>query len=97
MQQHHVRVLGTDLIELVPDQVVVVEVETAGKGNLWPGWPTPAEARGSDALGAGFAVLASLLQPAAPSATKATKAIAPQRESGRISSRATYSTSPPGP
>ena len=37
MQQHHVRMLGTDLIELVPDQAVIVEIETAGEGDLWPG------------------------------------------------------------
>ena len=37
MQQHHVRVLAADLIELVPDQAVIVEVEAAREGDLWPG------------------------------------------------------------
>ena len=37
MQQHHVGVLGVDLIELVPDQAVIVEVEPAGEGDLRPG------------------------------------------------------------
>jgi hypothetical protein len=37
VQQHHVRVLAADLIELVPDQAVIVEVEAAREGDLWPG------------------------------------------------------------
>ena len=32
--QHHVGMLGVDLVEAVPDQVVVVEVETTGEGDL---------------------------------------------------------------
>ena len=37
VQQHHLRMLGVDLIELVPDQAVIVEVEAAGEGDLRPG------------------------------------------------------------
>ena len=37
MQQHHVRVLGADLVEPIPDQAVIVEVEAAGEGDLRPG------------------------------------------------------------
>src|SRR3546814_6668681 len=37
VQQHHVWVLGVDLIELGPDQTVVVEVEPAGEGDLRTG------------------------------------------------------------
>jgi len=31
MEQHHVGMLGVNLVEPVPDGVVVVEVETAGR------------------------------------------------------------------
>jgi hypothetical protein len=34
MQQHHVRVLGVDLVEPIPDQAMVVEVEPAGERDL---------------------------------------------------------------
>ena len=34
MQQHHVGMLGVDLVELVPDQAMIVEVEPAGEGDL---------------------------------------------------------------
>ena len=34
VQQHHVRVLGVDLVELGPDQPVIVEVEPAGQRHL---------------------------------------------------------------
>ena len=34
VQQHHVGVLGVDLVEPVPDQLVIVEVEPAGEGDL---------------------------------------------------------------
>jgi hypothetical protein len=34
VHQHHVGMLGVDLIELGPDQVVIVEVEPAGDGDL---------------------------------------------------------------
>ena len=34
MQQHHVGMLGVDLVEPVPDQAMVVEVEAAGEGDL---------------------------------------------------------------
>ena len=37
MQQHHVRVLGVDAVELVPDRAVIVEVEPTGEGDLRPG------------------------------------------------------------
>ena len=37
MDQHHVRMLGADLVERVPDQAVIVEVEAAGKGDLGAG------------------------------------------------------------
>jgi hypothetical protein len=37
VQQHHVRMLGMDLIELVPDQADIVEVDAAGEGDLRPG------------------------------------------------------------
>lgn len=34
MEQHHGAVLGVDLVERVPDQPVIVKVETAGEGDL---------------------------------------------------------------
>ena len=37
MQQYDVRMLGVDLIELVPYQAVIVKVEPAGEGDLRPG------------------------------------------------------------
>ena len=37
MEQHHVRMLGMDLIELVPDQADIVKVEATGEGDLRPG------------------------------------------------------------
>src|SRR5258706_2885224 len=37
VQQHHVRMLGVDLIELVPDHPVIVAVEATGEGDLRPG------------------------------------------------------------
>jgi len=37
MQQHHVGVLGVDLVEPVPDRVVIVEVDPAREGNLGAG------------------------------------------------------------
>src|SRR6266540_5788144 len=37
MQQHHVAMLGADLVERVPDRGVVVEVEAAGEGDLGSG------------------------------------------------------------
>ena len=37
VQQHHVGMLGVDLVELVPDQAVIVVVEAAGEGDLGPG------------------------------------------------------------
>ena len=37
MQEHHVRMLCVDLIELVPDQAMIVTVEAAGEGDLRPG------------------------------------------------------------
>jgi hypothetical protein len=37
MQQHHVGVLGMDEVELCPDQLMIVEVETAREGNLGAG------------------------------------------------------------
>ena len=37
VQQHHVGMLGVDLVELVPDQAMVVEVEPAGEGDLGAG------------------------------------------------------------
>ena len=38
VQQHHVGVLGVNLIELGPDQPVIVEVEPPGHGHFRPGW-----------------------------------------------------------
>jgi hypothetical protein len=38
VQQRHVGVLGVDPVELVPDQVVVVEIQAAGDGDLGAGW-----------------------------------------------------------
>ena len=37
MHQHHVRMLGMHLVELVPDQLVIVVVGAAGDGDLRPG------------------------------------------------------------
>ena len=37
VQQHHVGMLGVDLVERVPDRVMVVEVEPAGEGDLRSG------------------------------------------------------------
>ena len=37
VQQDHVQMLGMDLIELVPDQAVIVAVEAAGEGDLRSG------------------------------------------------------------
>ena len=37
VQQHHVGMLGVDLVESVPDQAMIVEVEAAGDGDLWTG------------------------------------------------------------
>src|SRR3546814_2682670 len=34
VQQHHVRVLGTNLVELGPDEPMIVEVEPAGERDL---------------------------------------------------------------
>jgi hypothetical protein len=34
MQQHHVGMLGANLVERVPDRGVIVEVESAGEGDL---------------------------------------------------------------
>ena len=34
VQEHHVGVLGVDLVELVPDQMVIIEVEAAAEGDL---------------------------------------------------------------
>src|SRR6266702_222888 len=36
MQQDHVGMLGVDLVEPIPDHVMIVEVEAAGEGDLWP-------------------------------------------------------------
>ncbi len=36
MQQHHVGMLGVDLVEPVPDRAMIVEVEAASKGDLRP-------------------------------------------------------------
>ena len=47
VDQHHVGVLGVDLVERVPDEVMVVEVEAAGQGDL--------RARGEHDLGVGLA------------------------------------------
>ncbi len=38
VQQHHVGMLGMDLVEPVPDRVVIVEVEAAGEGDLRTRW-----------------------------------------------------------
>src|SRR6266699_1657256 len=35
MDEDHVGMLGVDLVEAIPDQVVVIEVETARKCDLW--------------------------------------------------------------
>src|SRR5260370_16987497 len=37
VQENHVRMRGMDVIELVPDQAVIIEVEAAGEGDLRPG------------------------------------------------------------
>ena len=36
--EDHVGMLGVDLVEAIPDQVVVVEVEATGECDLWPRW-----------------------------------------------------------
>ena len=36
MQQDHVGMLGMNLVETIPDEVVVVEVEPSGERDLWP-------------------------------------------------------------
>lgn len=36
MQHHQVLVIGSDLIELGPDQLVIVELEPAGERDLRP-------------------------------------------------------------
>src|SRR5579872_1578968 len=38
VDQHHVGMLGVNLVEAIPDQTVVVEVEAAGKCDFWPCW-----------------------------------------------------------
>src|ERR1700681_4749503 len=48
MQQHHVGMLGVDLVELVPDQAMVVEIESAREGDLGTG--------GQEHLGLGAAL-----------------------------------------
>src|ERR1700730_5179542 len=35
VDEDHVGMLGVDLVEAVPDQVVVVEVEATGQSDLW--------------------------------------------------------------
>jgi hypothetical protein len=37
VQQHHVKMLSMDLIELVPNQAVIVAVEAAGEDDLRSG------------------------------------------------------------
>ena len=37
VQQDHVGMLGVNLVETIPDEVVVVEVEPSGERDLWPG------------------------------------------------------------
>jgi hypothetical protein len=37
MEQHHVGVLGMDLVETIPDQMMVVEIEPAGQSDLGSG------------------------------------------------------------
>jgi hypothetical protein len=37
MQQHHVGMLGVDLVERVPDRGMIVEVEAPGEGDLGSG------------------------------------------------------------
>jgi hypothetical protein len=36
MQQHHVGMLGVDLVEPLPNRVMIVEIEAAGEGDLGP-------------------------------------------------------------
>ena len=38
MDQDHIGMLGVDLVEAIPDQVVVIEVEATGKRDLRPCW-----------------------------------------------------------
>ena len=36
-KQHHVGMLGERLVETIPDRAMIVEVESAGEGDLGPG------------------------------------------------------------
>ena len=38
MQEDHVRVLGMNLVEAIPDEVVVIEVEPAGECDFRSWW-----------------------------------------------------------